>query len=105
MQAGHSSRTGGFRDADGNHVKEDRPNTLSAIGEIVEDKTPKALVQALYSFNTNTASDHTPSPYSAFFSDHLNGCSKPISTTRLMAKSARSISIPSLPGRMARLIT
>lgn len=36
MQAGHSSRTGGFRDADGNHVEEGRPDSLSRIGEIVE---------------------------------------------------------------------
>lgn len=35
-------------------------------------KTPKALLQALYAFDTNTASDDAPSPYSAFFSDHLN---------------------------------
>lgn len=35
-------------------------------------KTPKALLQALYTFNTDTASDDAPSPYSAFFSDHLN---------------------------------
>lgn len=35
-------------------------------------KTPKALLQALYSFDTNTADDDAPSPYSAFFSDHLN---------------------------------
>jgi len=34
-------------------------------------KTPKALLQALYAFNTDTADDG-PSPYSAFFSDHLN---------------------------------
>jgi hypothetical protein len=35
-------------------------------------KTPKALLRALYSFNTETASDDAPSPYSVFFSDHLN---------------------------------
>lgn len=35
-------------------------------------KTPKALLQALYGFNTDTAADDAPSPYSAFFSDHLN---------------------------------
>ncbi len=35
-------------------------------------KTPKALLQALYAFDTDTASDDAPSPYSAFFSDHLN---------------------------------
>ncbi|MEK1902956.1 MAG: DUF3828 domain-containing protein, partial [Rhizobium sp.] len=29
-------------------------------------------LQALYTFNTETASDDAPSPYSAFFSDHLN---------------------------------
>ncbi|OWV78111.1 hypothetical protein ATY78_13015 [Rhizobium sp. R635] len=34
-------------------------------------KTPKALLQALYTFDP-TSSDNTPSPYSAFFSDHLN---------------------------------
>ncbi|MDR6671395.1 DUF3828 domain-containing protein [Rhizobium sp. 1399] len=33
-------------------------------------KTPKALLQALYAFNT--APDTGPSPYSPFFSDHLN---------------------------------
>jgi hypothetical protein len=35
-------------------------------------KTPKVLLQALYTFNTDTAPDDAPSPYSAFFSDHLN---------------------------------
>jgi hypothetical protein len=35
-------------------------------------KTPKALLQALYTFNTDAAADDAPSPYSAFFSDHLN---------------------------------
>jgi hypothetical protein len=35
-------------------------------------KTPNALLQALYTFNTDTAPDDAPSPYSAFFSDHLN---------------------------------
>ncbi|MBB3410009.1 hypothetical protein FHT87_003941 [Rhizobium sp. BK316] len=35
-------------------------------------RTPKALLQALYNFNAETASDDAPSPYSAFFSDHLN---------------------------------
>ncbi|EJZ17415.1 YbjP/YqhG family protein [Rhizobium sp. Pop5] len=34
-------------------------------------KTPKALLQALYSFDA-ASSDDSPSPYSAFFSDHLN---------------------------------
>lgn len=34
-------------------------------------KTPKALLQALYTFDA-ASSDNTPSPYSAFFSDHLN---------------------------------
>ncbi|GAA3110015.1 hypothetical protein GCM10010520_63090 [Rhizobium viscosum] len=36
MQAGHSSRTGGYRNADGGHVEEGRPDSLSMIGEIVE---------------------------------------------------------------------
>jgi hypothetical protein len=36
MQAGHSSRTGGFRDANGYHVEEGRPDSLSRIGEIIE---------------------------------------------------------------------
>ena len=35
-------------------------------------KTPKALLQALYSFDPESADDDGPSPYSAFFSDHLN---------------------------------
>lgn len=35
-------------------------------------KTPKALVQALYTFDTETTADDAPSPYLAFFSDHLN---------------------------------
>lgn len=36
MQAGHSSRTGGFRDAAGNHLEEGKPDSLSIVGEIVE---------------------------------------------------------------------
>lgn len=36
MQAGHSSRTGGFRDAHGGHVEESRPDSLSRIADIVE---------------------------------------------------------------------
>lgn len=35
-------------------------------------KTPRALLQALYSFNVDTADGDAPSPYSAFFSEHLN---------------------------------
>jgi hypothetical protein len=35
-------------------------------------KTSKALLQAPYTFNTDTAPDDSPSPCSAFFSDHLN---------------------------------
>lgn len=35
-------------------------------------KTPKALLQALYTYNTDAAAADSPSPYSAFFSDHLN---------------------------------
>lgn len=35
-------------------------------------KTPRTLLYALYRFNPDTASDDSPSPYSAFFSDHLN---------------------------------
>ena len=35
-------------------------------------KSPKALLRALYSFDAASADDDGPSPYSAFFSDHLN---------------------------------
>ncbi|MGR9136455.1 DUF3828 domain-containing protein [Rhizobium leguminosarum] len=35
-------------------------------------KTPKALLKALYSYDTDNSDAEAPSPYSAFFSDHLN---------------------------------
>lgn len=37
IQAGHSSRAGGYRDSDGRHAQEGRPHGLSVIGEIVEN--------------------------------------------------------------------
>lgn len=36
MQARHSSRTGGYRDAAGGHVEEGRPDSLVMVGEIVK---------------------------------------------------------------------
>lgn len=45
---------------------------IASPGFAATYKTPKALLQALYTFNIDTAPDDTPSPYSAFFSDHLN---------------------------------
>ncbi|AUW43147.1 DUF3828 domain-containing protein [Rhizobium leguminosarum] len=35
-------------------------------------KTPKALLKALYSYDTDNSDAEAPSPYSTFFSDHLN---------------------------------
>lgn len=35
-------------------------------------KTPKALLQALYAYNTDTTNPDAPSPYQPFFSDQLN---------------------------------
>jgi hypothetical protein len=35
-------------------------------------KTPKALLKALYSYDTDNSDAEAPSPYSVFFSDHLN---------------------------------
>ncbi|EJZ17976.1 hypothetical protein NE852_13560 [Rhizobium sp. Pop5] len=36
MQAGHSSRTGGYRDAEGKHVMEDSSHSLGIIDDVVE---------------------------------------------------------------------
>ncbi|MBB3391600.1 hypothetical protein FHT82_004378 [Rhizobium sp. BK275] len=44
MQAGHSSRTGGYRDAAGRRVEEGRPDSLVVIGEIVRSWRPALLL-------------------------------------------------------------
>jgi len=36
MQAGHSSRTGGYRDAQGRHLQEDSSHSLAIIDDVVE---------------------------------------------------------------------
>ncbi|AGS22365.1 hypothetical protein NXC12_CH02637 [Rhizobium etli] len=43
---------------------------LPALAETY--KTPKALLKALYSYDTDRSDAEAPSPYSTFFSDHLN---------------------------------
>ncbi|WP_064713684.1 DUF3828 domain-containing protein [Rhizobium bangladeshense] len=43
---------------------------LPALAETY--KTPKALLKALYSYDTDRSDAEAPSPYSIFFSDHLN---------------------------------
>ncbi len=45
---------------------------IASSGFAATYKTPEALLDALYSFDTDSAGDDAPSPYSAFFSDHLN---------------------------------
>ncbi|NZD62121.1 DUF3828 domain-containing protein [Rhizobium sp. WYCCWR 11290] len=35
-------------------------------------KTPQALLKALYRYDTDNSDAEAPSPYSTFFSDHLN---------------------------------
>lgn len=48
MQAGHSSRTGGYRDAEGKYVPEDSSHSLGIIDEVVE----KLNAAAQQPFNT-----------------------------------------------------
>ncbi|MGO7869269.1 hypothetical protein [Rhizobium leguminosarum] len=43
MQAGHSSRTGGYLDAEGNHVPEDSRHPLDIIADVVEKLDASAL--------------------------------------------------------------
>lgn len=48
-------------------------SALAALPASAETyKTPKALLKALYSYDTDNSDAEAPSPYSAFFSDHLN---------------------------------
>jgi Protein of unknown function (DUF3828) len=48
-------------------------SALSALPAAAETfKTPKALLQALYRYNTAETDANAPSPYSPFFSDQLN---------------------------------
>jgi hypothetical protein len=48
-------------------------SALAALPAAAETyKTPKALLKALYSYDTDKSDAEAPSPYSAFFSDHLN---------------------------------
>src|SRR5690242_16970692 len=42
---------------------------IASSGFAATYKTPEALLQALYSFDTDSAGDDAPSPYSTFFSD------------------------------------
>ena len=47
--------------------------TLAALpASAATYKTPKALLKALYSYDTDNSDAEAPSPYSSFFSDHLN---------------------------------
>ncbi|EJC79840.1 hypothetical protein Rleg4DRAFT_1442 [Rhizobium leguminosarum bv. trifolii WSM2297] len=48
IQAGHSSRTGGYLDAEGKHVRDDSTHPLSIIGDVVE----KLDAAAAQPFNT-----------------------------------------------------
>jgi hypothetical protein len=48
-------------------------SALAALPALAQTyKTPKALLKALYSYDTDKSDAEAPSPYSAFFSDHLN---------------------------------
>ncbi|MGO7450285.1 hypothetical protein ACC668_37440, partial [Rhizobium ruizarguesonis] len=48
-------------------------SALAALPALAQTyKTPKALLKALYSYDTDNSDAEAPSPYSTFFSDHLN---------------------------------